>query len=257
MSSTVEFASKETADHYRDRYEEFLCPDDDARLKTVTFASDVPDHVLEEAERDAFQGKEERSTGPGQIPLSGHEKSQIDFGKGRANVPHARSVKAIAAEKGVDDWISYFDPSLTVDEHREILAAAKTEGGGRRHDPDVSGAEKAGEASRRAQAGECDHAEGHCKHGDQEACEFLKQRCGFSDNEVERILEADDVEELRDLPGEAYGALAKLWDQYRAGLADAKDAAAAINEVRQQHGQDPLKFEELGGRRITTSDVSK
>ena len=40
-------------------------------------------------------------------------------------------------------------------------------------------------------------------------------------------------------------------------LAEAKEAAAGINEVRRQFGQDALSFDELGGRSITAGDLDK
>ena len=36
-----------------------------------------------------------------------------------------------------------------------------------------------------------------------------------------------------------------------------KEAAAAINEIRQQYGQEPLEMEELGDRAITKADINQ
>ena len=50
------------------------------------------------------------------------------------------------------DWLSHYDPTLTVDEHRELLdRAAREQRGGRRMDSEDSAAVRAGRAARRAQ----------------------------------------------------------------------------------------------------------
>lgn len=41
-------------------------------------------------------------------------------------------MKAIFADEGVDDWTAWYDPELTVDEHREVAARAATGGAGKR-----------------------------------------------------------------------------------------------------------------------------
>jgi hypothetical protein len=48
---------------------------------------------------------------------------RIDFDKPRANVLHARSVKALAAEMGVDDWTFYYDGMLSPRRRRCVWIA--------------------------------------------------------------------------------------------------------------------------------------
>jgi hypothetical protein len=256
VSTDVEFGTKAVADSYREEYEEYLCSDDDARLKTVTFASDVPDDVLRQAQLEADESRAEREVGPGQAPLSDGEMERIDFDKPRANVPHARSVKALAAEMGVDDWTSYYDGMLTVDEHRDIMQKAAQEGGGRRMDSEDSVTEKAGRAAKTARAEGCDHARDHCEHGDPDACDFLKQQCGMSDEDVAEILDESDGDELT---GKERGALKRAWGGYKGAIADlskamvtvrqewehAQQAAKAINSIRTENGQNPEHFDRL------------
>jgi hypothetical protein len=215
--------------------------------------SDAPDHVIEDARRQADQSRAARESGPGQLDLTDHERDRIDFSKSRASVPHARSVKAIARDEGVDDWTAHYDTTLTVDEHRQVMEQAAQEGGGRRLDEETSATERAGQAAAQAEAGECDHARGHCEHGDPEACEFLKERCGFDDEDVDALVGADDGD---DLPGRIHGARTQLWQQYRIGVANAKEAAAAINEINRQHGADLVTFDELGARELTRDNLS-
>lgn len=248
--STVEFGSRSAANEARDQYADHLCPDDDRRLTEVRFKSDTPEEVLDQARQQALDARGEGEEGTGQAPLTDHEREQIDFSKGRANTMWARSIKGIAAEKGVDDWTAYVDPTLTVDEHREVMDRAAQEGGGRRRDDPETGVEKAGRAARTAQSEQCDHARDHCKHGDPDACEFLQDRCGFDDQEVESIL-GDDAE----IPGRVEGARSQLWTRYQIGLANAKEAAAALNEINQQYDQPLTAFDELGERTITLEDI--
>jgi len=251
MSPTVEFGSKDAADAAREQWADHLCPDDDRRLKTVRFVEDVPDRVLERAELEAADSRDEHESGPGQAELTDHERDRIDFSKGRANVPWAQSIKAIATDAGVDDWTAHVDPTLTVDEHREVMEQAAREDQGQRMDAEDSAIEKAGQHSRRAQSNECDHARGHCEHGDPDACEFLQERCGFDEDEVATIL--DDSE---DMPGRIQGARSQLWTQYQVGPANAKEAAAAINEINRQYGDDLVSFEELGDRELTPEQLN-
>ena len=278
MTERVEFGrgNKMLADTYREEYPEYLCSDDDARLTEVAFSSDVPDSVLDDARRDAEDARGETADKAGQVGLTDRETERLDFSEGRASIPHAQSVKGIARSEGVDDWLAYYDPTLTVDEHREVMLHAAREGrGGRRMDSDDSAAEKAGRASRTAQSEECDHARGHCRHGDPDACEFLADQCGFDGSEVQSLLtgfdEPDESGESDDLPGEALGALNRSWggyigavDDLEAALSaaveaweDAQQAARAINGVRESHGQDPLHFEELEKQHAELADFAR
>ncbi|WP_248299408.1 hypothetical protein [Halorhabdus amylolytica] len=264
MSPTVEFGSKAVADTYRDEHPDHICPDDDARLKTVTFRSGTPEWLLDQAERDAMDERAERETSTGQVGLSDAEKDEIDFSVGNASVPHARAVKAIARDEGVDDWLSYYDPTLVVDEHREVMRRAAREGGGRRLDSEDSALERAGRAARAAEAEECDHAAGHCRHGDPDACEFLTDACGYDPDEVDDLLadaddRHDDEPEQQQLTGKQAGAYSRALGGYRAALASlreltdavrtqrrhAEQAWAAMAAIREDTGQDVEKPQEL------------
>ena len=266
MSPTVEFpsGSKDVADSYRDDHPDYICPDDDRRLLTVTFTSDAPEWLLEQARRDAADARGELEDSAGQVGLTDHEKDDIDFSKDRANVPHARAVKGIAASEGVDDWLAHYDPTLTVDEHREVMQRAAREGGGKRMDNEDSAAEKAGQAARTAQSEQCDHAEGHCENGEPEACEFLQRTCGYTDEQVQMILgqEPDADTEQETLTGKQAGAYSRALSGYKGALAslrelvdavrqerrNAEQAWAAMAGIRENNGQpteDPEQLHEL------------
>ncbi|ACV46623.1 hypothetical protein [Halomicrobium mukohataei] len=269
MTTRIEYGSKDAADAARDRHEEYLCTDDDRRLKTVAYSdADTPDHVLDAERLEAEDSRGEGSDGPGQVPLSDGERDRIDFGKARASVPHAKAVKGIARSEGVEDWVSYYDGTLTVDEHREVMADASRESG-KRTDEQESADEKAADAAQTAKGERCDHARGHCEAGDPEACEFLTETCGYDEEEVQQFLDedhADDGEqtELVTVGGDEYpemelrpevaGALRRSWGGYKNAVGDLETAIAdarqavidarqswrAINRIREANGQPEL-----------------
>ncbi|MFD1633161.1 hypothetical protein ACOZ4L_05650 [Haloplanus ruber] len=269
MSITVEFGSKAAADAYRDDHEEYICPvDDDRRLKTVAFMSDTPEWLLDQARLDAEEGRAEREASAGQATLTDGERDRIDFSEGRANVPHARAVKGIATDHGVDDWTAHYDPTLTVDEHREVMERAGREGGGQRLDANEGRqAARARDAARAQQSSECDHAAGHCENGDPEACEFLQNVCEYNEKEVNEMLPpvaSDGGLKSGDpgpdeLTGQQAGAVHRSMGGY-AGAVDsvesaletlreewsnAQQAAKAVNSVRRSVGYEPQHFDRL------------
>lgn len=87
----------------------------------------------EQAQLEAMKSRGEQNNSTGQVPLSDHEREEIDFSNARASVPHARAVKAIAREQGIDDWLAHYDPTPEVDEHRSTFEGL-TPSGGRRMD---------------------------------------------------------------------------------------------------------------------------
>lgn len=273
MSTDVEFGAKADADAIRDRFSEHLCSDDDKRLKTVTFSSDTPEGVLDRARNEALDSRGERSRSHS-TSLTPDEREKISelggFDRTTTTASWA-SAKGVFAREGVTDQFDaalgsltdYDDPAEGAEEwvararRDDAQLGTKSVSGGARDvgEEDLQAEQQAADQARQAMSEECDHAEDHCRHGDPEACEYLSEVCGLSNSQVDRILEAEDVDEEGQFAGEVYGALSKLWDQYRVGLADAKQAAAGINTIRQEHGQDPMAFEELGDRRLTPDDV--
>lgn len=106
---TFEFGRLAIASDIRDEYADHIAADDDARTKTVRFEGDTPDHVLDVVGAKAADSRTLKDK-YGQLPV----------GDGFENVPHARSCKAIAVAEGVDNWLDYYDPQLSVDEHIQI-----------------------------------------------------------------------------------------------------------------------------------------
>jgi hypothetical protein len=225
----VEFGAKDVADDIRSEHEDYLCSLDDRRLKTVRFVQDTPDEVLEDARAAAVETRADKTKDSyGQMGLTEREKGEIDFSEN--SVFHARTAKAIAAGEGVSNWLDYYDPTLTTDEHIEVYKNAEAAS---RLDSDElddeTVDEKLAEMEKTAESEECDHAERGCKDGYEEACEFLVKECGVDEGRVDNLLDEDDFEDV-----DADGAR------------EAREYAGIINAVRQELGQDLLEFEPAG-----------
>jgi len=270
VTTRIEYGSKDAADAARDRHREYLYSDDDRRLLTVAYSdADTPDHVLDAERLEAADSRGESAEGAGQVPLSDNERDQIDFSRKRANIPHAKAVKGIAQSEGVEDWVSYYDGTLTVDEHREVMADASRESGKRTEEETID--EKVGRAARAAQSNQCDHARGHCENGDAEACEFLQATCDYEQEEIDQLLSdprtADETEQVTieyegeeiAVSPETAGALRRSWGGYKTATSDLESALAAvrdhvinarqawraINRIREANEQDQLHPDRL------------
>lgn len=106
MSPAVEFGSKALADQYREDYPEHICPDDDARLRTVAFTSDAPDWLIEQAQLPAGEGRAERekTSYTAQLPAGERERISNAGGfDGLATTFNWRSAKGVFAREGLTD----------------------------------------------------------------------------------------------------------------------------------------------------------
>lgn len=256
MGREIEFGSRGEANDVRDTVgEEHLTGRFDRRYRTIEVTDDAPDDLLEELEARAAESRANQEAGPGQADLTRAERNHFDMSREGLNVPKLRSIKAVMLDAGVSDWRAHVDPTLSVDEHRQVAEQAAQEGGGQRMDVETSDDQRRTELEAQRREGECDHALDHCAEGDGDACDFLVDRCGFDREEAERLVDASSTAE-EELTGETYGALSKLWRQYKTGLSEAKAAAAGINGIRDEVGQEPLAFEELGERVIQHDDIN-
>jgi len=277
MSPTVEFGSKALADEYREDYADHLCPDDDARLRTVRFTSDAPDWLLEQARLEADEDRAERETRSHSTQLGAGERERIsDAGgfDGMATTFNWRSAKGVFAREGMSDKFAdaigsladYDDPAEGAEEwiaqakQADAQQGTQTASGGARDDgeQEIRQQRKVAEASQAAQSEQCDHARGHCRNGDPDACEFLTVACGLDEEEVEQMLDVDG-DGQQAIEGKAAGALKRAWSGYKGSLPDleeaiddaltawqhAQQAARAINEIRERHGQEAMHFRRL------------
>lgn len=68
----------------------------------------------------------------GQAELTEEEKSRVDWAgppqNGRPNIIEAQVIKAIAQYYGVEDWMSYWDKTLSPSENAEIFRKKGSEG---------------------------------------------------------------------------------------------------------------------------------
>jgi len=274
MSFSIEFGTKDQADEIREGYDDYVCPvDDDRRLKEVAFVDATPTQVEQDLETLAAADRAQRQGSGGQIPLSDGERNRIDFSKPGVNVPKYRAIKGIADSEGVDDWLAYADSTLTVDEHRDVMEEAAREERGQRMDAERTDEQRAADLLEQRGGGDCDHARGHCAHGDPDACEFLQEECGLDEDEVATLLDQPDDQDAgeNELDGPALGALKRSWQGYKGAISEldellddvvdeweqAQRAARAINSIRTGHGQDPLHFEELEERQARLTDLMR
>jgi len=262
----VGFGSRDVANSVRDENEEYLCPLDDRRRKTVAFVRDTPDEVLDEARATAAETRADKTKNAhGQVELTDREKNQIDFSD--VSVFHARTVKGIALDRGVKNWLDYYDTTLQANEHIETMENAEAAS---RLDSDELDEEtideKISETQSVVESEECDHAERGCEDGYEEACGFLEEECDVPQSRIDELLDEDNFEDdVRDLeetdfdagemPLSVRVALKKAWRGYRAGRAEAKDGGSAaeartyagiINSIRQAVGQEMIEFEPAG-----------
>lgn len=121
MSREYEFHRLDLAREARRVASEWLADDDDARRTRVVVERSIPHDVRDLLEWREYRAMPDRRCG--QIPLTEGERSRLDFT--RTNVFHARSCKAIADEMEVSDWLSYYDHTLTVDEHYDVYEHAR------------------------------------------------------------------------------------------------------------------------------------
>lgn len=173
---------------------------------------------------------------------------------------HAQAAKAILRGTGVDDWLAYYDLSLTVDEHRGIAEAALQDEHGQRrdaHDREGMFDKQFAEGYHRVLSEGCDHARTWCEQGSDDACEYLIEECDWTPTEVDELvreieaaevemdsLQTDDggrvepetaldapaVPERGEIPGFAKGTLQRAWTGYKAAIADAEGDRATAEQ---------------------------
>jgi len=194
-TETIEFGSRPAANKALDELPEEAVVDPDRRTKTV----EVKSYALADSKLDRISGmaadsKAYEEEKVGQAELSRRERKEIDFTA--TSIPHARSAKAIMLDAGVDDWTAFYDPTLTVDEHRELADRAARDERGRRMDSEESVVEKEARAHRRA-AGELEqHAIAGAEAGEEEAIETLVE-LGWSPDDARGLAEAADTDRER------------------------------------------------------------
>jgi hypothetical protein len=183
----IEFGDLESARQIRQsgRFTEYLSPEDDGRKKVVKIRSDMPPALRQRLEGEAADSRKFRAFEFGQEPLTRQEKQDIDFNQ--TDIFTARSAKAVAVARGVDDFTAFFDPTLTVSENKQIFEDVRrnSRGGGQRGGRDFNDSReqdrRAGRGSNRAKESRVDNAKEFAFAGDREAQEFLTEEAQFGD----------------------------------------------------------------------------
>lgn len=241
MVETIEFGSREAARSIRNnpKFRPFLADEDDARRSTLVLSDSAPDMAIEDIEGEAADSLAHKAEEYGQAELSRGEKKRIDFSKGRSNVMHARSVKAIARGKGVDDWLAFYDPNLSVDEHRGVMSGAVRDERGRRglgRDPDSDEATHArvARAHHQRKQSELKRAKRAGYEGDPNAQTFVREQGSLG--------EVFDVTYSRTDEGELQGS-GEDYDRLQDVQEERSQRARTIDAMRQAKvTRDPFKW---------------
>jgi hypothetical protein len=145
----------------------------------------------EAADATAFEDEK-----AGQVPLTDRERSEIDFTE--TTVPEARSAKGIFAAQGVDDWLSFFDERLSVDEQRGIAQRAAREDGGRRTDfAEESDRQRMAGAFRAESENLREYAIQGARQGDEEAIGVLVDEIGMDEQRARGFVEDTESDQER------------------------------------------------------------
>lgn len=194
MAEEVTFGDRDTARTIRQnpKFQAFLADEDDARESTVKLKENVPERALQDITGEAADSMRHKASQHGQAELTEAEKKKIDFS--RTNVMHARSAKAIARGKGVDDWTSYYDETLEVDEHRSVFESAKKDelgrsGIGRDSNSEAEVADRQARAHHQVKEHELGHAKDAAFQGDRDAQGFVQERVDEPDGSFDDVFD--------------------------------------------------------------------
>jgi len=193
----IEFGRRSAANEARDTLpDEALTGRYDGRHKTVEIRADaVDERTLNRVSGMAADSKAHEEQKAGQVALDRREREELDFTE--TSVPEARSVKGVMLAEGVDDWMAHFDPTLTVDEHRDIAKRAARDDEGKRMDSGDSALEREARARRR-EADELEtFARKGAKAGEQEAIETLVGELGWDREDARALAQSTDDPRVR------------------------------------------------------------
>lgn len=280
----IEFGNRDAANSAREEFESYLCSDDDKRMMTVILRSDTPEGVLTRIEAKAADSRGDNIRSE-TIELTEQERKRIKELDGfdqTTTVANWRSAKGVFEREGMAGsfWdaigalTDYDDPSEGAEEWTETSKQAGETAGIRDHgSEEIQEERKQAEYAQKTLAEQCNHVEGHCRNGDLEACEFLKEECGYDDTDIEDILSPVEVDDREPEPQqtklvevgegsdsievtpEQAGALKRSWNGYKGAVSNmeaslsviresvnnAERAFAAINAIRESAGQEPLE----------------
>lgn len=193
----IAFGSRNAANEARQSIpEEARTGSYDGRHKTVEVrAEQLSEQQLNRLSGMAADSKAYEQEKVGQAPLSDRERREIDFTE--TTVPEARSAKAIFLDRGVDDWLSFFDPRLAVDEQRDLAEQAAQDDRGKRMDSEESAVEKEARARRRTAAELERFARQGAEAGEEEAVRTLVDELGWNERDARALAQSADDPQTR------------------------------------------------------------
>ena len=199
----VDVQSLDSAGDIRDRYDEYLHPDDHRGRTTVQFVGDVPDGVIRQARAAADESAAQRARSQS-TPLTERERDQIKsiggFSQSRTTA-NWRSAKGVFEREGLGDQfrdaigsINDFDDPIEgaeawVQRHKSRQAEAGVGGVGAMDvgETDIQQRQQAGRAAAREQESLEKSAIEGAKRGHQEAIDALVFEAGWDRAEAEAL----------------------------------------------------------------------
>ena len=239
----TEFSSREMANRWRDKLPPHaITHRDDRRKKTLEFYPQLVDDIqLNRLEMDAAEGMDQEPLT--RTSLTEHEVERVR-NKAGYDVPQDRFkamwVKSLAMQKGIRDWTAYFDPSLSVEEHRGTLDTADTWG-------EVRTMAK-GSSSVKNDIIDENRLQENCFNGDLNACEILLEHTEIDEQElVSRAYDNDAVDSLEGLfDEEKFEELREEVKEEKIGILDEidKELARALDEIEEG---DRIRVDDITG----------
>lgn len=277
----LEFPSIDDAKEFREDHPDALLEADNRASKTVSFDADELGEVeLDQAEALAA------TTGGEAIPreqrkLSEDERDLLEARPSwtwQENGAEAMWVKGTLTAQGATEWLDFYESGegvegalANMERSAERSAATGAQTGQRvDRDPATASAERMSDVATGPER-QCDHAEDVCIMGDPEACEFLREHCGFTEADVRELKELEEAleepiepperdvdQEPDELTGAQLDALERSWGGYMGAVAAirrgeevdrneelARKAFDVINQIRAEVDQEPLEPEAL------------
>jgi hypothetical protein len=194
-TTEIEFGGREIANEIRDRLPDGATTNQyNRRHKTIEVYDGVEGVDVDQLVREAADSKAQEAQKYGQSDLTDAELQRLDQrddwnGQKRF---HAQSAKGILRNGyGVDDWLSWYDPSLTVEEHHDVGERAQRTDRGQRFDEGDRTEAQLDEQLQQdravVQREACDNAADWCEDGDARACEHLIDECDWTEAEIEQL----------------------------------------------------------------------
>ena len=196
-TETLEFERRELANAVRDDLPaDALAETDDRRRTTVQVdASALSDRQLNRLAGQAADAGSFEDDKAGQVPLTEAERSRIDFTE--TTVPEARAAKGVFAAEGVDDFVSFYDETLTVDENRDIASRASRDEQGKQMDAGDTTRQRAARAFRSAEQNRLGNIVTGAKRGSDDAVDALVEEVGSDEDAVNVLMAEGGVSESK------------------------------------------------------------